>query len=542
MVRGQPSTPARRVLSQLGPSDPQGRLPLAVMSRILLLTLALVFVAAGSRAEDRSPLHGSLVPGPHPVGFTTIRMTDPTRPQGTARVRALVAHVWYPAADTAKAPMTFADVMAAHLDGASAAAIEGREAETRRFLAQFGEVSDAAWTTLRTAPMLARRDAKPAPGPFPLIIGELRPTSTSITNEYLASHGYVVGMVYAPPQGPDPSDPGAGLEIGYRDMEFAIPELRKLPHVDPVSLAALGFSGAGFSQILLAMRHPDVKAVCDLESAIFDDRMMWPLYRGWGYDVAALRVPFLHTYSVPLSARESRIADFENMRYATRYRYLVDVPGIHHWDFATEGMAASAVLKNRGEHNERLRQAFETTNRYVLAFFDAYVKGDAEALSFLRTAPEANGIPAGLVTIRELPAVPAAPTTEAFGRILIEQGVDRGMAMFDEARKQDPEAALFRENDLNVLGYRLLRQQKHTEAIAIFRKAVELFPTSANPYDSLSEALEAAGNRAEAMEVAKKGLEVLARQDLPEASRDQLRELLEKRIERLGGRLGNSEL
>ena len=505
------------------------------MTRSIALALAAaVVIPSVAYAEGtRSPLHGSLVPGPHPVGFTTIRMTDPTRPQGTSRARAIVAHIWYPTSDATKAPMTFADTMVAHLDGAPAADLERREADTRRFLAQFGEVSDLAWKTLRTTPLLARRAATPAQRRFPLIIGELRPISTSITNEYLASHGYVVGMVYAPPQGADPTDPGAGLEIGYRDMEFAIAELRKLPHVDPVSLAALGFSGAGFSQILLAMRHPDVRAVCDLEIAIFDDRMMWPLYRGWGYDVTALRVPFLHTYGVPLSKRESRIGDFENMRYSTRYRYLVDVPGIHHWDFATEGMAASTVLKNRGEHNERLRQAFETTNRYVLAFFNAYVRGDATARSFLKQDPLANGVPAGLVTIRELAAVPAAPAADAFARMMSEQGIETAMVAFDDARRTDPQAALFRENDLNVLGYRLLRQQKRAEAIAIFRKAVELFPASANPYDSLSEALESTGDHAAAIEIAKKGLDAVAKQDLPESRRQELRELLEGRVRRL---------
>ena len=96
------------------------------------------------------------------------------------------------------------------------------------------------------------------------------------------------------------------------------------------------------------MRHPDVDAVCDLESAIFDDGVLDPLSRGWGYGLTALRVPFLHIYSVPLSKRENRIADFEAMRYSTRYRYLVDAPGIHHWDFATEGMAASTVLRTAG--------------------------------------------------------------------------------------------------------------------------------------------------------------------------------------------------
>jgi hypothetical protein len=230
-----------------------------------------------------------------------------------------------------------------------------------------------------------------------------------VTLEYLASHGYVVAMVH----GEEPAgtiDAGAGLEIAVRDMEFAIAALRQRPDVDPGALAALGFSGAGFSQILLAMRHPDIDAVCDLESAIFDDRMMWPLARGWGYDPAALRVPFLHVYGAPLSKLESRIADFDAMRYSTRYRYLVDAPTLHHWDFATEGRATTTVLGLRGEAAAPLRQAFEFTNRFLLGFLDAHVKRDEAGRRFIQATPASHGVPAPLVTVREIRGVEPAPT------------------------------------------------------------------------------------------------------------------------------------
>jgi hypothetical protein len=431
--------------------------------------------------------------------------------------------------------MTFADAEVAHLAGRPAAELAQRDADVRQFISQFGPVPDDEWRRLREAPLLSRRDAPPAAGRFPLIIGQLRPLSTQITNEYLTSHGYVVAMTFGDPI-PEPRDAGSALEIAYRDMEFAIPELRKLPYVHPQSLAALGFSGAGFSQILLAMRHPEVQAVCDLESAIFDDRIRWSLSRGFGYDPGALRVPFLHTYSLPLSKLESRIADFEGMRYSTRYRYFVDAPGIHHWDFATEGMAASTVLQNRGENGLRLRQAFETTNRYVLAFFNAYVKGDAGELAFLRRSPEENGAPAGLATIRELPGIQPAPTIEAFTRMITDTGVAEAMAGFDAARAVDPDAPLFREVELNRLAYRLLQQKQADAAVALFRKAVELFPQSSNTYDSLAEALESIGDREGALRATEMGLEVLSREDLPPERRQQLEEILRARLKRLGGR------
>jgi hypothetical protein len=414
----------------------------------------------------------------------------------------------------------------------SEATRQGDEANRRRFFAQFGTVSDSAWQRLKATSLLGHRNATPAAGQFPLIVGSLRRLSTTVTNEYLASHGYVVAM--SDGFEPDTSDAGVGLETAVRDMELMVSELRELPYVDPARLAALGFSGSGFSQILFAMRHPDVDAVSDLESAIFDDRVFWPLSRGWGYNLAAMHVPFLHTYSVPLSKRENRFADFEGMRYAPRHHYLVDAPGIHHWDFALEGMAASTVLGVRGENGPRLKRVFETTNRYVLAFFNAYVKKDAAELAFLRRDPAANGAPAGLATIRELPAVEPAPSLQAFETLLNERGAEVAMRTFQAARARDPQAPLFNPVRLNRLGYNLLRARKTAESVAVFRAVVELTPTSANAHDSLAEALETAGEKAEALAVARKGLELLEREELAPEQRQTIKSALEGRVQRLG--------
>lgn len=56
-----------------------------------------------------------------------------------------------------------------------------------------------------------------------------------------------------------------------------------------------------------------------------------------------------------------------------------------------------------------------------------------------------------------------------------------------------PEAAI------NQLGYIFLRDEKVPEAIAAFEKNVELYPDSANVYDSLGEALEKNGSRSKAL-------------------------------------------
>lgn len=516
--------------------------------RMLGLIATLAFTANAIQGTQlvaqSSPLHGTLTPGGYGVGFTKIRIVDSSRPSRAKRdsngvlfagdrSRKIDVHLWYPAAKSNAPAMTVKDYITSDLaPNATAEDRGGRERSLRSFFGQFGGTSDTAFQRLLGTVLLARRNASAAAGKFPLLVGQLRPFSTTVTNELLASHGYVVAMTFVQNDN-EPRDPALGLEVAVRDMELAIPEMRKLPYVSPTSLATFGFSGSGFSQILLAMRHPDIDAVADLESAIFNGNMMWPLYRGVGYDVLAMRVPFMHLYSVPLSRDEPRIADFDGMRYSTRYRYLVDAPGIHHWDFATEGMAASAVLRMRGDSATRLQQAFETSNRYLLAFFNAHVKKDSTALAWLRRDPVQNGVPQGLVTIKETVALKPAISPYAFENILRYQSIPRAMAALDAGHAGDPDAPVYQEATLLELAYRVLRFQQPTHAIAVFRKNLELHPGSSNAYDSLAEGLERTGAKSEALEVSRRGLEVLSTEMLTDARRTQLSEALSGRIRRL---------
>jgi predicted alpha/beta superfamily hydrolase len=64
------------------------------------------------------------------------------------------------------------------------------------------------------------------------------------------------------------------------------------------------------------------------------------------------------------------------------------------------------------------------------------------------------------------------------------------------------------ERDINSLGYNLLGNKKIDEALAAFRRNVELYPQSANVYDSLADGLEAAGKPNLALQNVEKAVEV----------------------------------
>ena len=64
------------------------------------------------------------------------------------------------------------------------------------------------------------------------------------------------------------------------------------------------------------------------------------------------------------------------------------------------------------------------------------------------------------------------------------------------------------EARLNDLGYSLLREKRTADAIAVFKINVELYPQSANAYDSLGEAYVANGEKELAVASYKKSLEL----------------------------------
>jgi predicted alpha/beta superfamily hydrolase len=64
------------------------------------------------------------------------------------------------------------------------------------------------------------------------------------------------------------------------------------------------------------------------------------------------------------------------------------------------------------------------------------------------------------------------------------------------------------EKDINALGYALLGDKKINEAIAAFKRNVELYPQSANVYDSLADGLEAEGKPDLALPNVQKAVEV----------------------------------
>lgn len=102
-----------------------------------------------------------------------------------------------------------------------------------------------------------------------------------------------------------------------------------------------------------------------------------------------------------------------------------------------------------------------------------------------------------------------APSPGRFVAMITNDGLTKALQAFEEGKKTDPNAVLFRESVLNAIGYQMLQDSRIREALEVFKLNVVLYPQSANVYDSVGDAYEANGNTELAIQSAEKALALL---------------------------------
>jgi hypothetical protein len=80
------------------------------------------------------------------------------------------------------------------------------------------------------------------------------------------------------------------------------------------------------------------------------------------------------------------------------------------------------------------------------------------------------------------PQLPPTPVEEFWTILNQPGGASRALEMLVQARKKDPGALAFPENQVNALGYEKLQARQTKDAIDIFRVNITAFPDSANVY------------------------------------------------------------
>jgi tetratricopeptide (TPR) repeat protein len=92
---------------------------------------------------------------------------------------------------------------------------------------------------------------------------------------------------------------------------------------------------------------------------------------------------------------------------------------------------------------------------------------------------------------------PRKSIAQILSATVASSGIDLAVRQYHELKATAAPAIYnFDEDQLNILGYELLRARKFKESIRIFQLNVEAYPQSGNTYDSLGEAYMNDGNKA----------------------------------------------
>jgi len=103
---------------------------------------------------------------------------------------------------------------------------------------------------------------------------------------------------------------------------------------------------------------------------------------------------------------------------------------------------------------------------------------------------------------------PRTSIAETLSTTIASRGIDPAVQQYRDLKSANSATYNFDEDQLNVLGYQLLRTKKCDQAIRVFQLNVEAYPQSSNVYDSLGEAFMNAGDKPQAIANYRKSVEL----------------------------------
>lgn len=465
--------------------------------------------------------------GRYGVGLRVVEQYDFSRPYLPAtdalgktekgeRSRPLQTLIWYPAASGDAPRMTAGDYV--------------RLWATERSFGRPGMTAHAGQRTagmsgLLTQSLWAVRDAPEVAGRYPVVIYAPGHSNPSWENadlcEYLASHGHVV--IASPSMGGDtryPSLDVAGVEPQARDISFLIGYAQSLPHTDLSRVAVIGFSWGGLSNVFAASRDDRIRALVCLDGSIrFSPGLVW----AGGVRPDRMTIPLLSIAQGQWSAEEKAQIlavnpghDGPDVLNAWTHG---DVIRVYMLGF---GHADHISMSQRNEEDWRGSLEFYGDRkvdygredsyvgygwlaRYTLEFLNAYLKGDAEGMAFLRKTPVENGVPRRLISVSVRAAQPMPVSFESFRVELGRRGFDQASQVYAEFQQRDHGFALS-EHTLSAWA-EVLRDGGHgAESLAIHELNARLNPGSAGAAVRLGDAYRALGRDALAAEQYRAGV------------------------------------
>ncbi|NOK21482.1 serine hydrolase [Corallococcus carmarthensis] len=242
--------------------------------------------------------------------------------------------------------------------------------------------------------------------------------------------------------------------------------------------------------------------------------------RASGYELAPegyINAPYLDM-SLPYAAGSlySTVEDlyrwdralYENKLLPEALKQKMFTPGLENYGFGLsmdplkldDGKTELATINHSGGINGFSTRIFRVpAGKEVVILLDNTSRGD-------KLKPLAAGLFSVLHGIP--PKQPRQGIREMLSMTVDKEPVAKTVARYRELKATKPDAYDFSDDQLNTLGYRLLRTNRAADAVEIFKLNVEMFPKVGNGYDSLGEAYLAVGDKEQARVNYRKAVEL----------------------------------
>ncbi|WHT23309.1 alpha/beta hydrolase [Crossiella sp. CA-258035] len=348
---------------------PYHKRPRGLLALVGLLAVATAASSAHAAAAASTPYLPAPT-GAHPVGTTSLHLTDKSRPDPwvpAAGARELMVSLWFPAKSRGERPARY---------------MTPKESE---LLLRSADITSVPPDVLSRTRVNAYTDVKPLGGKRPLVVlspgmGWLRTSLTSLAEE-LASSGYLVAAIdhtYETHATTFPDGrvttcatcelgiedfPRLAVESRARDVSFVLDELTRSPMVDASRIAMAGMSLGGASVGETMLTDPRVRAGINLDGTNFK-----PL------PATGLSRPFMF-FGAP-AAEPSWVRDYQRL---TGWKRWFAVQGSVHTSFTDYDMLTNQIGVDLGSKLPGTRSAV-ITRAYVEAFFDLHLRGTPQPL------------------------------------------------------------------------------------------------------------------------------------------------------------------
>ncbi|WP_261569325.1 alpha/beta hydrolase family protein [Frankia gtarii] len=383
-------------------------------------------------AADDATVPDPSLPGPWQIGYRTMRIVDPSRPD-----RVLVTSLWYPARpSTSTVPRVTHPGTTGSSVGPRPAAESGRGGACPEIAAAgpgavggpgqpafYPLVGDVGFFSAT-----AVTDAAPAPGPFALVVFSHGSVGSRVQSAYLmealASHGFLVAAPDHP--GDTMTDAAAGREERQltlvtdrpRDLSSVIDALTVkscpiAPRVRPDEIGVVGFSFGGFTAVVSSFGVRSVLGDPRIRASVGIAAPTFPLP---ATSLAQVRVPTLLIgatldRAMPAPENDDRAFDLlvdshprmtvavtgathNSFTEICRQTGLVGAPGIPVLVGMQVALTAAATC---WPPHIASADAHRLAARYTVAFLASHLRGESGYARYL-TAPNAGD--ALLATVR----------------------------------------------------------------------------------------------------------------------------------------------